>query len=208
MQTHPRGAGKRNGLVEQIAQRNAFPDRVAHQARVQSVADAHERGFLLGRCEAGKILKSPRSAILYKPAYFEMPEINVHLGINNILCDAIKQFVRCDRLDDLAFVLCAVITECCDSKKLASQRKAATGHGDSYCAQDKRAPANGRTEFVLVPPGFSCRQKLKTSDNRSLEQKNAQREAYERDQARDIDGQADIACAEHWPQCDCERNDR
>jgi hypothetical protein len=60
----------------------------------------------------------------------------------------------------------------------------------------------------MVLPDFSRCQKLKTGDERSLEQKNAQREAYECDQARGLDRQANVARAQDRPQRDCERNDR
>ena len=52
VQADTRGAGKHAGLIEQIAQRKTFPHGIADQARVQTVADAHERCLLSGRFES------------------------------------------------------------------------------------------------------------------------------------------------------------
>ena len=104
--------------------------------------------------------------------------------------------------------MCAVVAERCDAIKFASQRNTAACYSDSDRAQHKRAPANGRSKFVLLLPKFSRFQKLKTRDESSLEQENAKRETDKGDQTRGLDRQANIACAQDRPQGDCERNDR
>ena len=52
VQPDARGAGQHAGLIQQIAQRKTFPNGIADQARVQTIADAHERGFLGGWFES------------------------------------------------------------------------------------------------------------------------------------------------------------
>ena len=208
VKAHAGGVGKRRSSVKQVPHRNALPASVADQARVQAVADTHERRFLLGHFQSHEILKSPRGAILHEPIHFKVPEVGIHLWVDHVLRHAIKQFVRRNWLDDAALVLRAVVAECCGTIKFASQRNSATRGSNADCAQDKCSPADGRTEFVVVLPNFSRCQKLKAGNERSLEQKNAQREAYECDQTREVDWQANIACAQDRPQRDCERNDR
>ena len=195
MEAHPGGVGKRRGPVKQVTQRNTFPEGIADQARVQAVADTHERRFLLDLFPSHKVLKSPRGPVLHESVHFKVPEINIHPGIDHILCYAIEQFVRRNWLDDAAFILRAVVAECCSTIKFSRQRNSATRGSNSDYAQDKCSPADGRTEFVVVLPNFSRCQKLKAGDECSLEQKKAQREAYQCDQARHVDWQADIACA-------------
>src|SRR4029434_74819 len=46
MKAHARCAGKWHGSVENVTQRKTFPDSVADQARIQAIADAHQRRFL------------------------------------------------------------------------------------------------------------------------------------------------------------------
>src|SRR5437867_11682820 len=147
------------------------------------------------RWETDEILKPPYGAILHKPIHFKVPEIDIHLRIDHVLRHAIEQFVRRNRLDDSAFVLRAVVAERCTTIKCASQRNAAARYGGSNCAKHKRPPANDRSKFVTALADFQCRQKLKSRDERSLEQKHAKRETHEGDQARGINRQANIACA-------------
>src|SRR5207253_1064695 len=140
--------------------------------------------------------------------HFKVPKINIHLGINHILRHAIKQLVRRNRLDDAAFVLRSVVAECCSTIKFADQRNTSARRCDSDCAQDKRAPTNSGSKLVVLLRDFLRCQKLKAKNEGSLEQKNAQREAYECDQARDVDRQANIACAQDRPERDSTCNNR
>ena len=47
VQPHSLRPGKRSGCLQQIRHRNSAPNRVTHQAGVESVADAHQGRFLI-----------------------------------------------------------------------------------------------------------------------------------------------------------------
>ena len=49
---------------------------------------------------------------------------------------------------------------------------------------------------------------MKTRNKRPLKNQNAERESDERDRSAGRDWQTDVARAEHWPQHNCDRDDR
>jgi hypothetical protein len=99
------------GRFQKIAQPETFPPGVADQAGIQSVADAHQRGFLFDGWNILQMSKSIGSVVLDQAGYFQTPKIDIHSRIDHIFGHAIEQTVWCDRLDDTAFVLRAVVTE-------------------------------------------------------------------------------------------------
>ena len=111
IEPHTLRFGERPGRIDQIAQREAFPNRVAHQSGVESVADAHQCRLLLDDVESFQIQKAIGSRILNKAVHFQVPKIDIHPRVDHVLGHAIKQIVRRDRLHDAAFVLRAVVTE-------------------------------------------------------------------------------------------------
>ena len=128
--------GQRPGRIEQVAQRHAFPYRVAHQSSVESVTDAHQRRFLLDQIESFQILKPIGDRVLDKTVQFQVPEIDVHARIDDVFGHAIKQVVRRNRLDDATFVLGAVVTERGRAIKFPHQCKAATSDEQAESAQN------------------------------------------------------------------------
>ena len=137
-----------------------------------------------------------------------MPQVHVHFRIDDVLCDAIEQVVRRNRLNDAAFVLRPIVAERCSAIKFSPQGHPATSGSEPNCAQHERAASHGRSELVVLSGDFSRSQKMEASDQCSFEQKNAQCEADERDQSRHLNRQTDVACAEHRPQQNCEGDDR
>src|SRR4029434_1844722 len=208
MKAHARAARKRCRLVKQIAQRQTFPDSVTDQARIQPVANAHQRRFLTGRRKSEEILESPGRPIPHHTVHFKAPKTNIHSRIDNVLGYAIKQIVRRDWLDDTPFVLRAVVTKGGHAIKCARESAPAASQCDSNRAQQKRASAHRRSEFLLFALDFWSCQKLKPSYERSLENKNTERKADEGNEPRNIDWQADVTTAQHRPEHDCGRNSR
>ena len=181
VKAHARGARKRRGLVEQIAQGQTFPKGVTDQAGIQPVANAHQRRLLLDRRKSQEILKPPGRPIPHQTVHFEMPKTNIHSRVNHIFGHAIKQIVGRDGLNDAAFVLRAIVTESGHAIKFARKGDTAARHCDSNGAQHKRASPDCWSEFLIFALDFWSHEKLKTRDERSLENKNTECEAYERD---------------------------
>src|SRR6266508_3006397 len=176
VKAHARSAGQRNRPVQNVPQRKTFPDSIADQSRIQTIANAHQRRFLVLHFESHQVVEPPCGCVLHKSPYLKMPKVDIHPRIDHVLRHAIKRFVRRDRLDDSPFVLRAVVAECCGTIKSASQRNAASSYCDANCAQHKCASANHWTEFVITFSGSSLREKSKANYERSFEHKNAERE--------------------------------
>src|SRR5256886_1238718 len=155
-----------------------------------------------------KILKPPFRPVLHEAKDFEVPQICIYMRIDHVLGHAVKQIVRCNRLDDATLVLCAVVTKGRGAVKFSCQGDTTSGQSNSNCTQNKCTSPDCRSEFWGLARDFLSHEKLKAAHEHSLEDKNAESEANERDQARSINGQPDIACAQNGPKCDSERNDR
>ena len=188
--------------------RHTFPDGVAHQAGVQSVADAHERCLLLDRSDGGEIFEPILTRILDEAVHFEMPQVHIHARIDNVFRHAIKQFIRRDRLNDTAFVLRSVITKRSRAIKFPHQTNATAGNEHAEPAQDQRAPSNCWSELLLVASSFCTSEKVKPGYKGSFKSENSERETDQRDQSRRINRQSAITCPEHRPERDRGRDDR
>src|ERR1700730_1895837 len=182
--------------------RHTFPDGVAHQAGVQSVADAHERCLLLDRSDCGKIFEPILARILDEAVHFEMPQVNIHARIDDVLRHAIKQFVRRDRLNDAAFVLRSIVTKSSRAIKFQHQTNATAGDEHAEPAQDQRAPSDYWSELLLVASSFCASEKVKPGYEGSFKSENSERETDQRDQSRRINRESAITCPERWPQRD------
>src|SRR5207302_9217925 len=145
----PRGASKWDGPIQNVTQWKTFPDSIADQSRIQTVADAHQRCFLLLHFKSQQIVEPPRGGVLHEADYFKVPKINIHPRIDDILRHAIKQFGRRDRLDNAAFILRAVVTKGRRTIKLASQRNSTARNCSSDYAKDKSTPSDRRAEFIV-----------------------------------------------------------
>ena len=208
MKAHTHRAGKRHRPIQNVPQRETFPDSIADQACIQTIANAHQRRFLLLHFESHQVVEAPCGRVLHKSAYFEMPKVDIHPWIDHILRHTIKQFVRRDRLHDAAFVLRAVIAKRRSTIKLASQREAAARNCSSDRTQHKSTPADRGTEFVVAVSDSSLCKKSKSNYQRTLEHKNAEYETDQRNQTRSTGGQANVTGAQNRPKRDCKHNDR
>ena len=155
-----------------------------------------------------QIVEPIHAGILHQAVYFQMPKLNVDARIDNVFGHAVKLVVWCDRLDDAAFVLQAVVTECRRAIKFARQGHATASQRDSNRAQDKCASPDRGSEFSIFGSNpWSC-EKLKARYERSLENENAQREAHKCKETRGIDRQSDVTGAKHRPQQNRNGHDR
>src|SRR5207244_946738 len=161
--------GKHAGLIKQVAQRNTFPHGIANQARVQTVANAHESGLLRRRFESYKILKSPGCGVLHEAADFQVPQVDVHLGIDDVLSDTVEQVVRRNRLNDVAFVLGAVVAERSRAIQFARQRSSATSRREANSAQHECAASDSGSELIILRIYFFRGQKSEACYQRSFE---------------------------------------
>jgi len=89
--------------------------------------------------------------------------MDIHSRIDHVLRHTIKQLVRRDRLDDVAFVLRAVVAKRRSTIKLASQRDPAARDCSSDRTEYKSTPADRRTEFVVSIGDFFLCKKSRTS---------------------------------------------
>src|SRR5205823_13231875 len=117
---------QRRGGIDEVAQGQTFPDRIADQAGIESVANAHQSGLLFHESESFEIAEPVCRPVLHEPVDFEVPKIDLYPRVNDVLGAAIEQLVRRDWLDDAAFVLRAVVAEGGGAIKLTQQRRAST----------------------------------------------------------------------------------
>src|SRR5262249_44477500 len=150
------GAGNNASLIEQIAKRNTFPYSIADQARIQTVADAHERCLLRGWLESFKILKAPCRRVLHEANDFEMPYIDVYFRIDDVFGDAVEQVVRRNRLNNAAFIFRAVIAECCDAIQFPRQRSSTASRCETDRSQHECTPSDAGGEFFGTDSALRC----------------------------------------------------
>ena len=139
-----------------------------------------------------------------------MPQIDVHLGIDDVLSDAIEQVVRRNRLDETAFVLGAVVAERRRARQFARQRGSPTSRRETNSTQHECTTSDRWSELIDPACGYFSpwvRNRKPVTSVRS-NKKDAQREADECDEPRDLNRQADVARAQHRPQCDRKYNNR
>ena len=165
---------------EQIAQHHAFPDSVADQSGIKSIADAHQCRLLFDRSHRFQILEPIHAGLLHEPVYFQVPELNIHARIDNVFGHAVKLIVWSDRLDGATFILQAVVAEACRAIKSARQAQATASQRDADRAQYKCAAPYGGSEFSMFGSNCCSCEKLKTRHERPFENEHTEPEAHER----------------------------
>ena len=90
------------------------------------------------------------AAILHEPANFQMPHIDVHLGIDDVLGDAVEQVVRRNRLNNAAFVLGAVVAERSRAIQLPRQRNSATSRCETNSAQYECTASDSWSKLIIL----------------------------------------------------------
>src|SRR5262249_11503952 len=201
-------AGHRTRGIEQIAQHDSFPTSVAHESGIESVADTHERRLLFDFGERLQVLESVASRGLHQSIDFQMPKIFIHPRIDHVLGHAIKQIVRRDRLYLTAFVVRAVITKRRRIIKFSEQANATAGNENAEAAEDQSATSDWWRKFRALSFTLRLREKMKTADEDTLENQNAEGESDQRGHSRRRNREPEITCAEHRPENNGQRDDR
>src|SRR4029077_7875019 len=101
----------RPARLQYFGQRNPFPERIAHEASSDRIADATKGCELLDRGHRGEPRKRIGARLLHRPAYFQAPKLSNHFGINQIFSDAVKVIIWRNELYIGVSILCTVVIQ-------------------------------------------------------------------------------------------------